>query len=100
LGTKALSPALHLAVYLNGKVLYSNLITAEPKKHKTVMAVLRPGWNTVAFTLDHVAWQMQCSVDVVPVDGNLFEDLTLYHGDTLYDSPAFMGWGIQSSWSS
>jgi len=90
LGTKALSPSLYLTVYLNGHVLYSGLITAEPGKHKTLSAVLRPGWNTLAFTLDHTSWQMQCSVDLHPLGGRQIDDF-FYVTDDEVDF-AFFKW--------
>jgi lysophospholipase L1-like esterase len=70
LSTQAFAGTMNLTVYLNGQIVYCGLITGEPKKRKTVDGVLQSGWNTLAFTLDHVTWQMQCSVELRPAPGN------------------------------
>jgi hypothetical protein len=75
LSTQAFAGTMELTVYLNGEIVYSGLITGEPGKRKTADAVLQSGWNTLAFTLDHVTWQMQCSVELRAVAGDSLEGL-------------------------
>lgn len=81
LSTQTFAGILHLTVYLNGRVVYSGLISNEPRKRKTVDAMLQRGRNILAFTLDHVAWQMQANVDIRPLEDDSLDDLLCTMGD-------------------
>ena len=67
LSTQAFAGVMQMNLWLNGTQLYSGLLTGEPGKKKTVNARLHVGWNTLVFALNHIAWQMQCSVHLAPV---------------------------------
>jgi hypothetical protein len=75
LSTQAFVGTNHLTVYLNGREVYSGLLTAEPKHSKTVEVCLTRGWNTLAFRSNHVTWQWQCAVDLKPVGADSLDDL-------------------------
>lgn len=75
LSTQAFAGTMQLGVWLNGASIYSGLLTGEPSKKKTVPAQLHPGWNTLVFSLNHTAWQMQCTVHLAGVDGDSLDDL-------------------------
>ncbi len=75
LSTQAFAGTNHLTVYLNGREVYSGLLTGEPKRSKTVEVRLERGWNALAFRSNHVTWQWQCSVDVTPVGEDSLDDL-------------------------
>jgi hypothetical protein len=75
LSTQAFAGTNHLTAYLNGREVYSGLLTGEPKRGKTVEVRLERGWNALAFRSNHVTWQWQCSVDVTPVGEDSLDDL-------------------------
>ncbi|EDY17046.1 lipolytic protein G-D-S-L family [Chthoniobacter flavus Ellin428] len=75
LSTQAFAGTPYLEVWLNGKSIYSGLIAGEPGKKKTVPAQLHGGWNTLAFALNHVTWQMQCTVHLAGVGDDSLSDL-------------------------
>ena len=75
LSTQAFAGTNHLTVYLNGREVYSGLLTGEPKHSKTVETRLERGWNALAFRSNHVTWQWQCSVDITPVSEDSLDDL-------------------------
>ncbi|MCY2996429.1 MAG: GDSL-type esterase/lipase family protein [Planctomycetota bacterium] len=75
LSTQAFAGTQHLTVYLNGRDVYSGLLTGEPKRSKTLEVRLERGWNALAFRSNHVTWQWQCSVDVTKVGEDSLDDL-------------------------
>ena len=75
LSTQAFAGTNHLTVYLNGREVYSGLLTAEPKRSKTVEVRLERGWNALAFRSNHVTWQWQCALDLKPAGEDSLDDL-------------------------
>ena len=75
LSTQAFAGTMQLGVWLNGASVYSSLLTGEPGKKKTVSAQLHTGWNALVFSLNHTAWQMQCTVHLAGIDGDSLDDL-------------------------
>lgn len=75
LSTQTFAGTMQLGVWLNGASVYSSLLTGEPGKKKTVPAQLHAGWNTLVFSLNHTAWQMQCTVHLTGIDGDSLDDL-------------------------
>jgi len=75
LGSNVFAGVIHLTVWLNGRELYSGMITGEPKQRATLDACLVKGWNTLAFKANHRTWQWQVFVKVVPVGDDALEDL-------------------------
>jgi len=75
LSTQAFAGTPYLEVWFNGQPLYSGLIASEPGKKKTVSAQLHTGWNSLAFALNHVTWQMQCTVHLAGADADSLDDL-------------------------
>ncbi|MBI5835357.1 MAG: dicarboxylate/amino acid:cation symporter [Armatimonadetes bacterium] len=80
-GTEAFGPlgmvtlSVYVALILHLVVAYSGLLTGEPQRHKTVPVTLRAGDNTLVFALNHVSWQFQCKVDLLPVSDDKLDDL-------------------------
>jgi hypothetical protein len=75
LSTQAFVGTNHLTVYLNGREVYSGLLTAEPKRSKTVEVRLERGWNVLAFRSNHITWQWQCALDLKPAGEDSLGDL-------------------------
>jgi lysophospholipase L1-like esterase len=75
LSTQTFAGTMELNVWLNGSQVYSGLINAEPGKKKRVAANLRAGWNTLVFCLNHITWQMQCTVKLTAGDHDSLDDL-------------------------
>jgi lysophospholipase L1-like esterase len=75
LSTQTFAGVMQMGVWLNGTPVYSGLLTGEPGKKKTISAKLHVGWNTLVFALNHVAWQMQCTVHLAGVVDDSLDDL-------------------------
>lgn len=75
LSTQTFASTLYMGVWLDGKSVYSGLLTGEPGKRKTVATQLHTGWNALVFALNHTAWQMQCTVHLAGADGDSLDDL-------------------------
>lgn len=73
LSTQAFAGTNHLTVYLNGREVYGGLLTAEPKRSKTVEVRLERGWNALAFRSNHITWQ--CALDLKPAGEDSLDDL-------------------------
>ena len=61
---------IHLAVWLNGKTVYADMITREPGRKAVRDVELNAGWNVLAFKSCHRTWQWQQSVTLVEQDGS------------------------------
>ena len=75
LSTQTFAGVMQMGVWLNGAQVYSGLLTGEPGKKKTIAAKLHTGWNTLVFALNHIAWQMQCTVHLAGVGNDSLDDL-------------------------
>jgi hypothetical protein len=75
LGTQTFAGVMAMNVWLRGDRIYSGLINAEPGRKKRVAANLRAGWNTLVFCLNHITWQMQCTVKLTGTDDDSLDDL-------------------------
>ena len=75
LKTSGVGSAIHLSVWLNGKRLYSDLISKEPKRQASQEVELQAGWNVLVFKSCHRTWQWQQSLQLVEPDGSQPEGL-------------------------
>ena len=75
LSSQIFAGTLYLRVWLNGRVVYSGLLSGEPQRRKTIEARLQAGNNALVFALDHIAWQFQCNVDISPLGDDKLDDL-------------------------
>ena len=75
LSTQAFAGTMQMNLWLNGTQVYSGVLTAEPGKKKTVPAQLHAGWNTLVFALNHITWQMQCTVHIAGAGDDTLDDL-------------------------
>jgi hypothetical protein len=70
LKTAGIGAVIHLTTWLNGRRIYSDLISKEPKRQTSRPVELRKGWNTLVFKSSHRTWQWQQSVTLQEADGS------------------------------
>lgn len=75
-GSKTFAGQEQVTVYLNGKEVYSDVITSKKGKRDSVPVELKKGWNTLIARVSHVTWQWAASVGLKNADGSDVPDLT------------------------
>ncbi len=75
-GSKTFAGQEQVTVYLNGKEVYSDVVTAKKGKCDTVPVELKKGWNTLIARVCRVTWQWAASVGIRNADGSEISGLT------------------------
>jgi lysophospholipase L1-like esterase len=53
-----------LTTWLNARQYYAGLITSEPGKKVALPAMLKSGWNCLAFKCNHLQWEWQIAIAI------------------------------------
>ena len=75
-GSKTFAGQEQITVHLNGKEVYSDIITSKKGKRDSVPVELKKGWNTLVARVCHATWQWAASVGFKNADGSDVSGLT------------------------
>ena len=75
-GSKTFAGEEQVTVYLNGKEVYSDVVTKKKGKRDSVPVELKKGWNTLIARVCRVTWQWAASVGFHNADGSDVSGLT------------------------